>query len=429
MTRPRRPKLKPVRERSAASASRVLPGVPRPGRAAGLLALVLCAATVLVPGAELRAADDPAAAIAGPDVQGRLTKATDLEKKDVKALFTALVALGESPANPAVDAEFLVEYAVRESDRALRLTALWAARKADAKKALEIARKACDAKQRDVTRISLAADAVGLLGTKDDTDVLLPLLSHASELVATAACRALARVGTTKEVEAILDATLKHPEQGVSDQGAWTVQDLLKKPKVAIEKYDKIAASKTDPRALRADATSALLKDAALDPWKYGDSLEASVKALRAAPDTIPVTAIGSEEQAKVQEALDWMQKEMPAAWLLFRATVKKVAAPGPKSDEWMDHGKDELYIPLRFLAQAKRPQHTAYNLFRNAVVLFEKKTGEPWRHARGWQPAIFDLYDLCVIGQLESCGPSGISREIFVKNGLSKTPWSGMVQ
>ena len=44
----------------------------------------------------------------------------------------------------------------------------------------------------------------------------------------------------------------------VTDHTAWAVQDILKTQKVALERYQKIAGKKSDPRSIRAEAREGL---------------------------------------------------------------------------------------------------------------------------------------------------------------------------
>lgn len=395
-------------------------------------AAVALLAALLLAGAPARsaAAEDKPGAQQNPlaatkDILKRLEAAAALEKKDPALHLKSILALASS-ADPANDAEFLVEYAIRETDRSFRLAALWAARKADPKGVAEFVRKRAVATEKDTTKLSLAVDALGLLGGGEpDVKRLLELGAHPSELVATAAMRGLARIGQASDADEIMDVSLTHPSIGVSDQGAWAVQDLLKKTKVAIERYEKLGKSKSDPRAARAASTAAILKDGGIEPQKWsGTMLDEAVALLQKAPDTIEVVAISPENKAKGQAALDWMRDNMPGAWLLMRASVKRINVPGKDAESWVDTEKDELCMPLSFAQHG--PHKVAFNLYRMSVILWQKRLGEPHRLARGWQPAIFDIYDLCVAAKLDSCGPSGVQREAYVRTALEKAPWSG---
>lgn len=381
-------------------------------------------------------ADDKAPnPLAGTDPKARLEAAAALEKKDALALLRALEALGRSGAGAkpgdaaraaqiAADADFLVVYAVRETDRILRYTALRAAKTLDAKSALASLRKAADPKEKDATRLSLAAEALGLLGGKEDVPALLALLGHASENVAWNAANALGKVAAPGDADAILAAGLKHPEPAVSDHAAWAVQDLLKKPKVVVEKLDKIAKQKDNPLAIRADATAALILDNVAEPWKWGDSLAACAKLTEKIADKVPVEGADPASVKNVEATLEWMRENTPGAHLLVRAAVKKVMVPGPRSEDWIDLPSDAVCIPLSYAHM--QPNKLAYNLHRLAVVVFEKRVGEPSLGPRAWYPALFDVYDICVAAKLYDAA-SGVSRDRLVHDLAAKTPWSGI--
>jgi hypothetical protein len=210
----------------------------------------------------------------------------------------------------------------------------------------------------------------------------------------------------------------------VSDHAAWAVQDLVKVQKTAMEKFQKIASKKSDPRSIRADATAALLADKAADPHKWSSPFEAARKALTTAPATVPVEGKGGNA-ADVQKTLDWLKEKMPAEHWLVCAAVSKLKVPGDR-DETAPNFEDSS-ISVRIADSVMPPQKLAYAIHRQAVVLFRKKIGEPHKGHRGWEPAIFDSYDVCVVGRMYDAGPAGLSRERFVKQILESRPWGGL--
>lgn len=371
-----------------------------------------------------RAGDPVPNPLRGADVAAALAKAADLEAKEFPTLVKALADLASDRKDRGNDLEFAVEYAVRETDRSLRLLALDAARKIDRKGAAERLRKKLA--EKDPLRIVLAAECLGHVGSADDVPALVEAAKSPSELIAVAAHSSLARVASGKDVDAIIEAGLGHANAHVTDHAAWAVQDILKKPKAAIAKFEKLAAKK-DATGIRAAATVALLEDKLAAPHAWGDSLAKAREALLAAPPaaTVPVKGAAADSVKNVEAALAWLREKMPAQDLLFRAAVKQVNVPGPSGETRPDTATDHLDVSL--LDASQEPRKCAYLLLRAAVVLFQKRIGEPFLGHRGWEPGIFDSYDLCVVARLYDAGPGGLSRERFVGDRLDQRPWGGL--
>jgi hypothetical protein len=391
-----------------------------------LLRTVAILAFLAVPAASpaARAGDPAANPIRGSDLKTSLETAEALEKKDLPALVAALVGLAPARKESAAqDLDLAVEYAARETDRPLRFLALEAARTIDRKGAAERFRKKLG--EKDVVRVALAVEALGHVGSADDVPALMELLKSPSEMVACAAATALARVASSKHVDEILDAGLVHPSAHVTDHCAWAVQDLVKKPKVVLEKCSRIAGKKSDPRAIRAEATAAMLEDDLSEPHKWGDTLAPARAALLAAPASVTIKGTSADGVKSVQAALDWIKANLPAQDLVVRASVKQINVPGTREVAGIDPVADAIDVPLT--DAALEPRKIAYLLQRSAIVLFQKKIGEPWKGHRGWEPAIFDTYDLCVVAKLYDAGPAGLNRERFVQQILGNRPWGGM--
>jgi hypothetical protein len=394
-------------------------------RATLIAALVASLAVAAVPPEPARAGDPPVAnPLRGGDVRAQVDRAAEMKSKDPRALGAALTALGDpGPQRTPADLEFLAEYCTRESSRALRTLATESAVRIDAAAAAQAFLKRAK-EEKDAVRVALALEGLGHAGTKNDVPATLEFLKHPSELVAAAAADVLARLGQQKDVDEIVDLGLVHPSSHVTDHTAWAVQDIVKSPKTAAGIYRKIAGKKGDARAVRADATAALLEDKMAEAQKWTPVFETARKALLAAPATVPVKG-QPDYVPKVQAALDWMKERMPAEHWLLCAAVKVVNAPGPKDETRPNF--DDMAIDVRLLDSALPPNKVAYHLQRLSVVLWRKKLGEPWKGHRGWEPAIFDSYDLCVIGKLYDAGPGGLSRERFVSQILSGKPWGGL--
>lgn len=390
-------------------------------RPTAVLALLLCAA---LPGTA-RAGDAPAAPadnpLRGGDVKALLDKAAEMKSKEARALGAALTALGEPAKDHGADLEFLVRYVLSETARAPRLLALESAQRIDAPGAAAAFLKAAQT-DKDPIRVALALEAVGSVGTHDDVPSLLELVKSPNELTATAAADALARLGNSKDVEAILDAGLTHENSHVTDHTAWAVQDIVQKPKVAVEKYQKIASKKKDPRNVRAEATAALLLDKSADPHKWVPGFAAIRKALQDAPAAPAVRGSNPEHVAKVQAAVDWIKEKLPAEYWLLCASVSLIEPSAETNETMPDFDRDAIVVKLSDAVLP--PNKLAYTLQMQAGVLWRKRIGEPYKSHRGWEPAIFDLYDLCVVGRMWDAGPGGLSREKFVAMMLGKKPW-----
>lgn len=388
--------------------------------------LLLVAVLALLVATPARAGDPPAPnPLRGPDLKTLLESAEKMKQSDPRALGAALVALGEplSDRGPG-DLDFLTAYVVRESHRGLRMLATEAASRIDGPAAVTALLKSATT-EKDAVRRALAVEAAGLLGTKEDVPALLDLLKDPIELVATAAADALARLATTKDVSTIVDLGLRHPSSHVTDHTAWIVQDLSKKPKDAVAVYEKIAGKKGDERAVRADATVALLQDKQADPQKWTSPFEAARKALLEAPTEIPVKGSAKEYVESVEASLKWFREKMPAEHWTLCAVVKEIRVPGAR-DETVPVVAD-MALDVKLSDAIQPPHKLAYLIRLPAGVLWRAKVGEPTRSHRGWEPSVFDCYDVCVVAKLYSAGPGGISRERFVADILSKRPWGGL--
>jgi len=367
------------------------------------------------------AGDAPAASpLAGADAKARIALAQELKKKDVAALAKALSELGASKAKDA-DRDFLAQYALQERDRAPRLVALEALSRLDKKGAAEWFKARADGKDMLSTVVSL--EALGYLGAKEDAAAAIELIKSADEIVAVAAASAAARLATTKDVEAIAENGLSHASDHVTDHAAWAVQDLVKKPKLAVDVFEKIAGKKNDPRAIRAASTVAALQDKRADPHAWGDSLKLAADLVAKAPAAVEIKSQNADWKQNAVLALEWLKKNMPAAELMLRAAAKRIDIPGVKHpDDWVDLGDDAILVPAE--RAAWKPNALALHLFWAATVVWEHRVGEPCKGHRGWDVPIFDSYDLCVIARLYDAGQGGLPRSTFVKDQIEKHPW-----
>ena len=387
--------------------------------------LFVCAAGLAAAPVPARAGDPPVAQAPNPlrggELKALLDKAAEMKVKDVRALGAALTSLGDPAKDHGTDLDFLVEYVLGEVARAPRLLAIESAHRIDAPGAAAAFLKRAQT-EKDTIRTVLAIEALGCVGTKEHVAPLLALVKRPSELVATAAADALARLGTSKDVDEIMDAGLTHESSHVTDHTAWAVQDILQKPKVAVEKYQKIASKKSDARNVRADATAALLLDKSADPHKWTPSFAAIRKTLTGAPAAPAVRGANPEHVAKAQAAADWIKEKLPAEYWILCASVSLIEPSAETNETMPDFDRDAIVVKLSDVVLP--PNKLAYTLQMQAAVLWRKRIGEPYKSHRGWEPAIFDLYDLCVVGRMWDAGPAGLSREKFVSLILGKKPW-----
>jgi hypothetical protein len=361
----------------------------------------------------------PVPEIAGGDLQARLASAEKLASDDPAGLARALHALGASKTKEP--AEFLCEYAARERSRALRAMALEAVSRLDRRGAAVWFRARADGKEMLATVTSL--ECVALLGSREDLPAIAPLLRSPDELIASAAANVFARLGTTKDVPELLDAGLAHESVHVTDHAAWAIQDLVKKPKVAAAAFEKIANKRSDPRSIRAAAAQSMLEDKLAEPFSWGDSLEAARDLVLNAPDSIEIRAINEEYKNNVLAGLDWLKKNLPAGELLVRAAAKRIDVPSKvQPQDFLDLKDDAVCVPLERCVWP--PHKMAFHLYWMGTVIWCKRTGEPYKGHRGWEPGLFDVYDVCAIAKLYDAGPGGLSRSRFVRDQIDKRPW-----
>jgi hypothetical protein len=384
------------------------------GLAAGLLLLGLADAAL--------AGDPPPPPppeIAGRDAASQLASAEALSSKDPHGLARALSALGASKTKEP--AEFLREYCLKERSRALRLVALEALSRLDRKGAAEWFRARADGKEMLSTVTSL--ECLGHVGTKEDAAAVAPLLRNPDELIASAAATLIGRLGTSKDVAELVDAGLAHESPHVTEHAAWAIQDILKKPKSAAAAFEKIASKRSDPRSIRAGAAQAIIEDKLAEPFAWGESLESARDLVLAAPQTVEIRAINEEYKNNVLAGLDWLKKNLPAAELTVRASAKRIDVPSKvQPQDFLDLKDDAICVTLE---RASWPPHKmAFHLYWMSTVMWAKRTGEPYKGHRGWEPGLFDVYDVCVLAKLYDAGPGGLSRSRFVRDQIDKRPW-----
>jgi hypothetical protein len=383
-------------------------------------ALVL-AATL---GAGTAAAGDPPAppppSLAGPDAAARVATAQKLAASDPAGLARALAALGASKSKDPADRDFLVQYALGERARGLRLMALEAVSHVDRKGAAEWFRAKADGKDSLATVVAL--EALGLLGTKDDVPAALELVKNTDDRIAVAATNVVARLGGTKDDDALVQAALAHPSDDVPDHCCWALQDLLKKTKLVIALFEKFASKKNDPHAVRATSLLAMLQDKPAEPHVWGDTLPLARELMLAAPAAIEIKCGNKEFKANVQAGLDWLKKNMPPAEHFVRAAARRIDVPGKQPQDHVDFDQDAICIPLD--RSGWKPPQMAFHLYWMATLVWEKRVGEPFRGHRGWETALYDVYDLCVVARLYDAGPGGQSRANFMKDQIEKKPW-----
>jgi hypothetical protein len=390
------------------------------GLTAALAAALLPLAAAL--GGDPPAAGPPAAgALDGADAAARIAKADELEKSDVAALAKAITALGASKGNEA-DREFLCAYALGERSRLLRILALEALAHVDKKASAQFFKGKADGK--DALQTVVALEALGHLGAKEDLGTAVELIKSPDVIVAVAAADCAARLASSKDLDAIAEAGLAHPSEHVTDHTAWAVLDLLKKPKVAADYYEKKQTKKGDARSIRVGATAALLRDGRTPPQEWKDSLTAAKDLVQKAPVSIEVAATSEEWKKNIAAALEWLKTNMPANELLVRAAAKKIEAPGKKKDSWLDVPGCIIQVPPD--RAVWKPNQLALHLFWMGTVLWQARIGEPSLGHRGWEPAISDVWDLCVVAKLYDAGPGGLPRAKFVEDQVAKHPWGG---
>jgi hypothetical protein len=364
-------------------------------------------------------------ALAGADPAARIARAQELKKKDAQGVAKALAALGADKDAVAADRDFLEQYAAQERDRALRCVALETLAKLDRKGAAQWFREHADGK--DVVSTVACLEALGRLGDKDDAAAAIALMKNPDEWVASYAADCAARLGASRDVDDIVEVGLAHPSVEVSDHAAWAVQDILKKPKLAVAVFERWAAKKGDTKLqVRAQSEAMLLKDQAAKPHDWDDAPKGLVDLVVKAPAAIEIKTTNEEYRKNALAALDWMRTNTPGAELLVRAAAKRIDIPGAKhpDQDWFDFDQDAIDIPVTIAVWP--PHKMALHLFWAASVLWEKRTGAPCTGHRGWVTPIYDSYDLCSVAHLYDAGPGGTTRARFVKDQIDRKPWGG---
>jgi hypothetical protein len=396
----------------------------------GALATAALLISLTGPGAHPSAAakDAPrtAEAIAGASAQERLDKATALEKENVDELVKAFAALGDRKVkrgdDVSPDLELLSEYVVSQRSRALRTMALDAGARLDQEAFAAQIRAKADGEDR--LRSALAAEALGMVGGKEDVPRLLELARSPSISIAVRACRAVARIGSKRDAEALMEIALDHEDPEVGDHAAWAAQDILKTQKAMLGKMKKLVGKDAGaPRALRYSSLEAMLADH-LEPFKWKASLEPARELLLEAATEITINCRDPKRRKRVEDTLAWIKENLPGSHLLVRAAIIGIDVPATPPDAHIDITKHTVGIPLSYTVQT--PKQLAYHVVRAATVIYEKRIGHPFRAHRGWENAVFDSYDVCALAGLYNAGKGGINRDQFLVEILSKRPWGG---
>jgi hypothetical protein len=210
----------------------------------------------------------------------------------------------------------------------------------------------------------------------------------------------------------------------MSDRAAWAAQDILKSTKSVVGKITKLAKKASQTVQIRAEAVNGALGDGNTPPHTWPKKFEGYVELVLEAPEKTPIEAQTNNYRELIQATLDYMRKEMPGQELMVRAAAKAIVMPSKLEGRYLDGDTETIEVPVMYVTQP--PHKLSYHLLRSAVVLWRKRTGEPWTGERGWEPAIFDTYDVCVVAGLEDCGPGKQNRRQFLDVKLGARPWDG---
>lgn len=389
--------------------------------AARMIAVSVCLAACLFAPAEVLGEDAPVS-FAGASLEARVAAVEAAFQTDSAGTVKALVAMGSPKNTDPSDFALLLELSTKSADRVTRLLALGSLRDIDGAKALEEIRKRADGENQLPTVFSI--EGMALLGSHDDVPRLLELAGSRDSLIAAAALRALPRLADKKDLDQIIDVSLRQEELRLADYGAWAAQDISKKQESVVKAYEKIAKKKGDDRASGASSVVAMLGDNPPPPHKWGDELTQARSALLGAPSIIGIDARNARHREKLEAALAWMKENVPTFHLMLRASAKVVRMPGENPNDLIDVEGGVALVPLNYSGHSER--QLAYHLARSAGILFQKKLGNPCEGHRGWELPIFDSYDVCVAAKLYDAGPGRLPRKTFVQDRINGRPWDG---
>ena len=371
--------------------------------------------------------------VEGADTKERVQNARTMAAEDPARLAAALISIAD--AKPKKDAaqtevDFLAAYLVGEHVRVLRLLALDSAVRIDSD--LTAAALRPHVVPDDALVASNAAEALGYVGDKTDTESLASLARLPRLDVAPAAIRAIARIGDKKTATPVLvELALTHEIAEMGDEAAWALQDILKKPEAVAAKLRK-GAGKDEVKKVRAASIAAVIEDELAEPHKWDrKSLEKLRKLVQDAPDEITVVADVKQRKAKAEAAIAWLAENMPGHAYELRVAVKSVDFPlKPETNRFLDREDPAVGIPtglkgVSYLKQSER--QIAYHVLRSAVVVLEARMGNPSRGRRGWHNGLHDAYDVCKVAGLYSAA-DGADRHDVVEQIylLQSPPWRG---
>lgn len=366
--------------------------------------------------ARSRAADDSVDLTEGDRVE-RMARARQLRKTDVPALGRALLAFGRS--DDEEDIAFLVDYAVAEHSRALRILAVSAAERIDRAKAFAAFAKRAK-ESRKALEAAYATEALGYLGDGEDVPTLIELLGRKEELVGLAAADALARVAPRDAADDVVAAGLPNGHEHVRAHVAWAALDLLKSKKAVEEEVEK-AVKRRPEAAANAAAIRHALDEATDSPFRWSSSLPAVRRLFRAPPPETETIATNPSMEAWLDEGLGWLDSHRPAeAWLLHTIFHRLSATTSPPEYDY-ERGSVNLSAEDAGLV----PEKQSLLLVRHAVLGLRRALKEPFEGHRGWEAALLDTYDLADVAGVDGVGRAGgATLEHYLNHTLARRPW-----
>jgi hypothetical protein len=348
------------------------------------------------------------------DMKARVAAGLDLAKRDPDALAKAVDAVVK--AKQEGDAELLATVAVQTKLRHIRLLLTWGASKFKGQAGAAFLGRIDNDYPQETIR---ALECLGFLRDHQAYERIAGLLRNKNELIGIAAARALARIGLSKDVPALVKTALDVNNGHVRLHLTWAVQDMMGSKKKAQSAFGKYMG-KRGTIGFRAKEAVALIDDELTPIQKYKIKLDQARKFFTPRGGTkIPPIKAPDEQKKQLIEGFEGLKRNSPAWYHYVCSSINMIEVSGAI---WLFEFKRGA-INCRFadLIKWNRPELVEYYLVRYAGIMFLGRMGDPTEGHRGWEEGMMD-------GWIYAMDYTKIALEedpaAFLKERIRARPW-----
>jgi hypothetical protein len=320
------------------------------------------------------------------DMKARVDAGLQLAKRDPDALAKAVDAVVK--AKQEGDAELLATVAVQTKLRHIRLLLTWGASKFKGQAGAAFLDRIDNDYPQETIR---ALECLGFLRDHLAYERIAGLLRNKNELIGIAAARALARIGLSKDVSALVQTALDVNNGHVRLHLTWAVQDMMGSKKKAQSAFGKYMG-KRGTIGFRAKEAVALIDDELTPIQKYKIKLAEVRKFFTPRGGTkIPPIKAPDEQKKQIIEGFEGLKRNSPAWYHYVCSSIKMIEVSGAI---WLFEFKRGA-VNCRFadLIKWNRPELVEYYLVRYAGIMYLARMGDPTEGHRGWEEGMLDAW------------------------------------